>query len=244
MAQKTPAVDKELADGVKRALEAASVANDAAEEVATLSEQSRKAVQDAVAAQKRLSSIAIGALVGSVISLGLGGLIYMRSVADLREAAELQALANKASIEQIQALSKTVETAQATLTDLGVLNDQIAARIDGLADRFSGDLRGFADEAAAVQPQFASAIQKHIDDGLLQTRGEILTALAEMEAAAPKAGAADPDLIRLLTEVRDRLKAPAPAKTQTKTSAAPKPKAKPKATSGPEGAANSPFSYP
>lgn len=244
MAQKTPAVDQELAEGVKRALEAASIANDAAEEVATLSEQSRKAVQDALASQKRLTSIALGALVGSVISLGLGGLIYVRSVADLREAAELQALANKATIEQIQSLSKTLEAAQGTLTDLGAINDQIAARIDGLADRFSGDLRSFADEAAAVQPQFASAIQKHIDDGLLQTRGEILTALAEMEAAAGKSGVTDPDLVRLLTEVRDRLKSPAPAKTQSKSSAAPKPKAKPKAVSRPEGAANSPFSYP
>lgn len=243
MAQETQDLDHNLADSVRRALEAASVANDAAEEVATLSEQSRKAVQDALTSQKRLSAIALGAFIGSVISLGLGGLLYLRSVADLREAAELQALANRAAIEQIQVLASTVQSAQGTLTDLGALNDQIAARIDGLGDRFSGDLRGFTAEAAAVQPQFASAIQKHIDDGLMQTRGEILTALAELELSGSQAGATDPDLLRLLADVRDRLKSPPAAKAPPKPSAAPKPKAKPKPPEG-QGPSNSPFSFP
>ncbi len=243
MAQETVDSEIDLADSVRRALQAASVANDAAEEVATLSDQNRKAIQDALSSQKRLSAIALGALIGSVISLGLGGLLYMRSVADLREAAELQALANKAAIEQVQALASAVQSAQGTLSDLGALNDQIAARIDGLADRFSGDLRSFADEAAAVQPQFASAIQKHIDDGLLQTRGEILTALAEIEAAGPQAGATDPELLRLLSDVRDRLKAPTPAKAPSQPSSPAKPKPKPKPASD-QGAAASPFRYP
>jgi hypothetical protein len=243
MAQETVELDNDLADSIKRALQAASVANDAAEEVAGLSDQSRKAVQDALTSQKRLSAVALGALIGSVVSLGLGGLIYLRSVADLREAAELQAIANKAAIEQVQALATAVQSAQGTLTDLGALNDQIAARIDGLGDRFSGDLSSFAAEASALQPQFASAIQKHIDDGLTQTRGEILTALAEMEAAAPQTGGADPELIRLLSDVRDRLKTPTPAKAPAKPSAPAKPKPKPKPASE-QGAATSPFRYP
>lgn len=243
MAQETENLGDDLADSVKRALEAASVANDAAEEVAGLAEQSRKAIQDAMASQKRLSAIAIGAFVGCVISLCLGGLLYLRSVADLREAAELQALANKAAVEQIQSLASAVDSAQGTLSDLGALNDQIAARIDGLGDRFAGDLRNFAAEASAIQPQFATAIQKHIDDGLVLTRGEILTALAEIEVPSGQSRAGDQELMRLLADVRDRLKSPPAPKPQTKPTPAQKPKAKPKpaATQVPE---TPPFSFP
>lgn len=243
MAQETKDIGDDLAQSVKRALEAASVANDAAEEVAGLSDQSRKAIQDAMASQKRLSAIAVGAFIGCVVSLCLGGLLYLRSVADLREAAELQALANKAAVEQIQALATVVQSAQTSLGDLGTLNDQIAARIDGLGDRFASELGTFAAEASAIQPQFATAIQKHIDDGLLQTRGEILTALAEIEVPTGQIGTRDQELMSLLADVRDRLKAAPAPKAQTTPPSTPKPKAKPKSAAAqvPE---TPPFSFP
>lgn len=243
MAQETKDFGDDLAQSVKRALEAASVANDAAEEVAGLSEQSRKAIQDAMASQKRLSAIAVGAFIGCVISLCLGGLLYLRSVADLREAAELQALANKAAVEQIQALATVVQSAQTSLGDLGSLNDQIAARIDGLGDRFASDLASFAAEASAIQPQFATAIQKHIDDGLLQTRGEILTALAEIDMPLGQTGARDQELMGLLADVRDRLKTSPAPNAQTRPTPPQKPKAKPKSAAAPM-PETPPFSFP
>lgn len=235
-----------MTDAIHRALEAASAATDAAEECATLSDDTRKALSSALQSQKRLVSFAGGAVVAAMICGIIGGVVYLRSVADLRQAAEITAAANKASVEQIQSMTAKLEEAQAALASFAQLEAQVSARIDGLGDRLSGDIDRIATESSALQPQFATAIKTHVDEAMKQTRGEILMALAELEAGtASGTGLTDPELTALLKDVRDKLNAkPAPERTATKKStppATPKPKPKPPVASG--GATTS-FSYP
>lgn len=239
----TPAVDP-LKDGIRRALEAASAANDAAEEFSALSEQTRKAIADALAAQKRASVIATGSLVGALLCVGLGGLVYLRSMADLREAAEIQAAANKATIEQAQYLAQSVDTATKAADRIAELDEKFSAQIDGLGDRLQGEIDRIAQDSAALQPQIATTISEKVTASVEQFRGEILTALAELEV---KGGGGSPavneDILKLLAEMRAALPKAAPAAPKQTTKAAVKPSGKPSQKTAPK-PEPSPFKFP
>lgn len=236
----------QLAESIRRALESASAANDAAEECSTIVGDARKAIAAATQAQRKLTSIAWGAMAGAFVCTAIGGVVYLRSLADLRLAAELQAAANKASIEQIQSMTIQLAEAQSAIDTFSRMGEEVAARIDGLGDRLSSDIERIVGESSAVQPQFATAIKTHIDETMKQTRGEVLTALAELEVAGAAGSATDPELKVLLADIRDRLKSQpaaqkAPAATKPKTA----PKAKPKAsTSTQQTGGSTSFSYP
>ena len=246
MADETPVPTDPITDSIRQALQAAAAATDAADECAVISTQTRKVIADATSGQRRMTAVAGGALVGAIVCAGLSGLVYLRSMADLREAAELQAAANKVAIEQIQSMQTKLAAADATVQALTQLEGEIGARFDGLGDRIKSDLAEFAADAAVMQPQMAAAIQTHVDTGLKQTRGEILTALAELEMG--QGGAGDPDLKALLADLRDRLASSARAPTP-RAEAGARPAPKPKAKSGAKPAsappaAKAPFSYP
>lgn len=234
-----------LSDSIRRALEAAAAANDAAEEASFVTEQSRREIAASLATQRKLLAVAGGSFAAALVSVALGGLVYLRSTADLRESAEIQAAASKAAIEQIQAMNQTVTAAQDALKTITELKDQIGARIDGLGDRLSQDLAQVSAESAALQPQIATSIKDTVEASLGKTSSEILTALAQLEADLSATAGSDPELVKLLTDLKSSLgkpaAAPAPKPKTPKTTAAPKPK--PKANPKPSAPAST-FSYP
>ncbi len=214
---------EKLNESITRALEAASVAADSAEEAAGVSEAAEKALAAAAAAQRRVAALAMGTLVSAVAVGGVGAMVYLRSLADLRQGAEIQAAANKVAIEQIHDMAEMLVRAGEAVARAETANAEIAARIDGLGDRLASDLARAIETAGQMQPQMAVAIQKGIEEDLSQTRGAVLAALAEMELGVPGAPG-DPDLRGLLVEVRDLLKAGGSARTAAQT--APKAPAK------------------
>ncbi len=252
MTDETQLTAEDFSDSIRRALQAAAVATDAAEEAASISDQSRKAIAAAAAGQRRMTYIAAGTLVGAFVAAGLGALVYLRSVADLREAAELQAIANKALVEQIQALERTKEDAIIVISELTTFEDRIKELIDGIATRIKTDMDAMTADSAALQPQMATAIQDHFDAGLEKMRAEVMTSLAALELGGT--GAGDPEMKVLLTDLRDMLAnglppaeakpATPPKKAETKT-ASPKPKqtATPAKKPAPK-PAKPPFSFP
>lgn len=242
MRKKTPPVESDVAESVQRALEAAATAVDSAEEAAGVSEAAEKALAQAASAQRKLTALAGGTLLAGLLSAGLGTMVYMRSVADLRQAAELQSAATLAMVEQIKAISEKLAEAETVLSDTEGQRMEIVARIDGLGDRISGDISVLAESASQMQPQFASAIQKHVDEGLKATRSEILNALAEMELGG--SGASNAQIEELLAALRAQM---APT-AKPKNASAPKPTAQTKKqpTTGRQSAPapKNPFSYP
>jgi hypothetical protein len=234
----------DLSDAVRRALQAAAVANDAADEFAALSAKAETAVLSATAAQKRSTAVASGALGGAILVIGLSSLVYLRSVGDLREAAALQAAATKATIEQVHDMQAAIHKAEETVAGLTVLRDQMGAQFDGLGDRIKGDIESLAANATTMQPQVATAIQDHVDASLNDMRGQLMAALAEMEMSSSTAGGIDADTKMLLKDLRDRLSKPSPSPAKapakapvstTRKSTAAKPAPKP---------AKAPFSFP
>ncbi len=167
-----------VSDGLRRAIAAADAANDAAEDIARLGKAQKEFVDKVGRAQKRSSALATGATVGAVVCLALSTLVYFRSVADLHEAAELQAEAAKMIAEEVLALKEARDDGKdhedPVAKALADLPEAVAAAV---AAKLSEPVEGEA--APTAGGDVVAAIE--------ESRDEILAALAEMDltGAAP-----------------------------------------------------------
>lgn len=232
-----------LSDTIRHALEAAATATDAAEEASAIRKEALDSLRRAEDRQKKVLALALGTLCAGVAVGGMGALVALRSIADLRDAAEIQAAAGKVLVEQVQNLSSRLDAADAALAKTGALAETLGARIDGLGDRLSGDLTRVTAESATLQPQVVAAITDHLDTRLDTFRGEVLTALGDAGAVSP---GTDPEMKALLEDLRNLLARPAAAANappKANSQPAPKPRppqARPAATAPEQG----PFRYP
>lgn len=196
-----------LGDGIARAISAASAANDAAQDLDQLQAGHRAFIDAVMASQRRMQAAMLGMLVGTGIAVLLGGLVYFRSLADLREAAEVQATAGEIMVGRITELAEALDRVKTLSAALDAKEQAILAAIDGVGERIATDLEGFAAQAASVEPQFATAIQAHVDESLATTRDALLAAMGDVEVSLHKtlgSGGADGAELRALV---DELKA-------------------------------------
>lgn len=212
--------DDSLSEGITRALQAAEAANDAAGDLAALGAAHRAFADRVTAAQKRTASMATGAMAASAVAMVLSGLVYFRSVADLREAADLQTTAAKLVAEQVTALKENAE------------------KIDGQSTAISTALQGLSSD---IKQQLADAAPKPIDpatisdalraglkEDMAHQSTDILQALAEMDA---KLGTGAPDAAALSAKLDALAARLVPAAAAKPANAGPKPAAKPAAKS-------------
>lgn len=189
-------------EGIRRALEAAEAANDAAQDLAELSAAHRAFAEAVIKGQRRNTMIASGALAGSVLAVTLGGLVYFRSVADLRMAAGVQAEAATLLVEevkQIDGIGDRVDEQQAKMAaDLLALLEQVKdeIRIAGAAALTPPEPEP---EAETIDPQFVEAIRAGVKTDLDAAKAELMTALAEIEVNG--GGAHMDELKALITEL-------------------------------------------
>lgn len=192
------AVDQEI----RRALDAAQAANEAAQDMADLSASHRAFAQAVMAGQKRNTLLAAGAAGGAAVALVLAGLVYFRSVEDLRIAAAVQTDAAKLLVEevkQIDGIGDTVEAQQATMKEdllatLELVKDEVRrAAMAAVTPEPEPE-----PEAGAMEAQMANAIRAGVKEDLDLLRDEILMALAEVDLGATQ----DPEMVELLAGVR------------------------------------------
>ena len=254
-----------VSDGLRRAIAAADAANDAAEDIARLGKAQKDFVEKVGRAQKRSSAMATGATVGAVVCLALSALVYFRSVADLREAAELQAQVAELVAEEVLALKKAREGD-------GEHEDPVAKALAELPDAVASAVA--AKLAEPVEGAPAPTAGSDVVAAVEGSRDEILAALAEMDLTGtptvkPVAGEAEagtappaPTAPGDLTDIRESLarieagllritSAPAvPAAAKAETKSAPATAAKPAGKAGgkpaakPAAAEPNPFTYP
>ena len=251
-----PSADK-ADEGIRRALDAAQAANDAAQDMADLSSAHRAFAEAVIAGQKRNTQIATGAAIGAAVAMVLSGLVYFRSVEDLRIAAAVQADAAALLVEevkQIDGIGDTVEAQQEKMQEelmasLHVVTTEIedAARA-AIAPPPSGEM----------EAQMATAIQDGVKADLDALRDELLQALAEADLSGPGGGLTSAEMTELLAGVRTLLgssggggavQAPAASGTgaaaeQTGQSAAPTPARNTKPRANPKTNEPNPFVYP
>lgn len=212
-------------EAVDRALAAAEAAADAAAEAQAAARAAAlppAAHQDtAPVGRWPLVLGGVGAICG-LLTLGAAGLIYLRAVSDLHDAAQVQAKA------------------------AGMLIDQIGA-LSGLGQAIAPDTLLRKADAAALQADLAARMPPAPD--LAPLRHDLMAAISElkMDLDAMKAGPADSaELTTMLADTLRRLEALAqPATARAAPPARPAPTAAPKAAPRKPAvqASPSPFSF-
>lgn len=227
----------QITEAIKRALDAAEAANFAAEDIARISAAHRAFAEDVARGQKRNSALAAGAAVGALLALALGGLIWFRSVADLREAGEVQATAAELLVEQVTRFDAMLDSAEAR-------QEEIRATLEAMTAKVGSDLAKLGREQRPMEAQVASAIREGVNQDLTAVKEELLAALAKAGAGSAMDS---PEMKALLQEMHAMVAAAtAPAKPVAEAPAA-APKAKPRAKPAPRAAKPvepDPFVYP
>ncbi len=237
----------QITEAIKRALDAAEAANLAAEDIDRISAAHRAFAADVARGQKRSAALAAGAALGGVLALGLAGLIWFRSVADLREAGEIEATAAELLVEQVTRFDKMLDDAEARQAD-------IKAQLQAMTEQVGYDLAKLGREQKPMDAQVATAIREGVAEDLGAMKQELLDAMAK--GAAGKDGMDNATMQALIDEMQAMIKAAtAPAaegagKTVPEGSAKapeakpqPKPAAKPKPKPAAKPAEADPFVY-
>lgn len=234
----------QITEAIKRALDAAEAANFAAEDIARISDAHRTFADEVARGQKRSAALAGGAALGALLGLGLGGLIWFRSVADLREAGEVQAMAAELLVEQVTRFDAMLDDAQSR-------EARVEAALAAMTRQASLDLAKLGREQKPMDAQVATAIRDGVKQDLGAVKDEVLAAIA----SAPAGGSMvdSPEMKVLLEELHAMVKeavtlnaaAPAPSAEAAapQAAAAPKPRPKPAARAA-KPAEPDPFVYP
>lgn len=233
-----------LQECIQRALDAARMADDAAEDIDAMRISNEAVIKAMEVSQKRTSYLAIGAAVGAVVATVLSGLVYFRSVGDLREAGMIQAETMKALAEQTLALQDVVTAA-------GDDNKALADKMDAFQTTMMDDLNVLVTETASMQPQIATAIQSHTEESILALKEELIAivndldmsltqVMAESVARTPSGEGLPPELIQVLSEIKSQLAArptqtasSAPASTRRSNTSSSRPASRPAAEPNP-----------
>lgn len=240
-----PTENTELQDTIRLALEAAEAANDAAAEVSRLQSETAAAAARLDRFGARLRPMMIGLLAGAGVSIALGGLVYFKTLAEMRRtsATQIEALAIfQESVTQLNGQLEAVAGLSERMAKLeGISNENrelILTQLTTIHDQMASQLGDYSDTAGSLQSQIATTLTERVDAGTQKTVeamqagiSDLQLALSKMIAAAatstPPAAAAKPA-------------APAPTKRTTSSSSS---KKTTKKSSAPKAEPN-PFSFP
>lgn len=220
----TPA---ELENSIQLALEAATAANDSAEDVARLSSDTLAAAERLDKFAKGMKPLLMGVVAAAVLCVGLAGLVYLRTLSDMRTATATQ-------IEALTVFSKSVGDLQAQLTALEglaetmtaietaqtagqqrleeALTQEVTRLSDALADK------GEDDPAA---PQMLRSLSETLQTSHRETREAFAQGLSDLQLALTRMLADRPEMAKPATQ-----RTTVPAKSAARTPSRKKPQAR------------------
>lgn len=160
-----------ITDAIKRTLDAAEAANAAADDISRLS-AAHRSFADGVARRQRMSAaLAAGAALGAVAGVALCGLVWVRSVADLREAGEVQAVAAELLVEQVARFDSMLDQAEKREA---LVQDTLTA----MTDQVGRDLAKLGRSQQPMEAQVAAAMREGVKEDVTAAKDELLAALA------------------------------------------------------------------
>ena len=224
----------ELENSIQLALEAATAANDSAEDVARVSTETLAAAARLDKFAKGMKPLLFGVVAAAVLCVALAGLVYLRTLSDMRTATATQ-------IEALTVFSKSVGDLQAQLETLGDMSAQVAAieaaqtaGLERLEAAMSAETARLAEAISGTEdpaaPQMLRGLVDRIEASHGETRDAFAKGLSDLQLA----------MTRMLAE-RAHVTQPV-----TQSAAAPaKPVAKPPARKKPQARAEpNPFGFP
>ncbi|MFD0857540.1 hypothetical protein [Roseovarius aquimarinus] len=177
----------DLETSIQLALEAATAANDSAEDA-------QRAVSDMAAAAERLDRfgarmrpIMLGILAGAVLSVGVGGLIYLRTLGEMRATAatQLEALTMFAgSIKDLEAQLDALGDLDARLTEIETAQIEASAALSAALEEGIAKLSDA--EAGGATPQLLRSIAETAQGEAQQTRDAFAAGLSDLQLAMTK----------------------------------------------------------
>ncbi|MCT4579065.1 hypothetical protein [Donghicola sp.] len=236
----------ELQEAIKLALEAAEAANDAASEVSRLQSETSAAAARLDRFGARLRPMMIGLLVGAGVSIALGGLVYFKTLAEMRRtsATQIEALAIfQESVTELNGQLDAVAGLSERMAKLeGLSNenrDLVMAELTQMSEQMASQLGNYSDTAGNLQSQIATTLTERVDAGTQTTVEAMKAGISDLQLALSKMIAAavtsTPPAANTASKPATTAKpTPKPRTTTTrKTTSKPAPKAEP-----------NPFSYP
>ena len=212
----------ELQEAIKLALEAAEAANDAASEVSRLQSETSAAAARLDRFGARLRPMMIGLLAGAGVSIALGGLVYFKTLAEMRRtsATQIEALAIfQESVTELNGQLEAVAGLSERMAKLeGLSNenrDVVMTQLTEMSDQMSSQLGNYSDTAGNLQSQIATTLSERVDAG------------TQMTVEAMKAGISDLPLALSKMIAAAVTTTPSAANTASKPAAAPAAKPRP-----------------
>lgn len=185
MSTTTPA---DLENSLQLAIEAAAAANDAANDVATLSSETHAAADRLDKFAQVMKPLMLGLIAGAVLAIALGGLVYFRTLSEMRvaTATQMEALALfSTSVGDLQEQVGSLETLGDTLTTLQTEQDTAFTRLEATVQ---AALETPAPEAETdgtdpLDPQMLRSLSDTVEQNHQQTRDAFIQGLSDLQLA-------------------------------------------------------------
>jgi hypothetical protein len=229
----------ELDSSIQLAIEAAAAANDAAGDVETLASETRAAAARLDKFAQVMKPVMMGVVAGAVLAILLGGLVYFRTLSEMRlaTATQMEALTLfSTSVDDLKAQIGTLETLGETLATLQTdqdaaftaLEDSVLAALQSSTETDDTD----SGTATALDSQMLRSLSDTVQQNHEDTRDAVTQGLSDLQLA----------LSRMLADRPVAAAAPAPqAAPKPVTAAKSRPTPRPAAKAKP---APNPYSYP
>lgn len=232
----------EIENSIRMALEAAEAANDSATEIERLSSDTRAAAERLDKFAKVMKPLVLGTVAGAVACVAIGGLVYFRTVAEMRSTAATQIEALGVFTQSVAELKAQVAAVQAQAEARATADDArqdnhaaLLAAIDAAKAELAAQVLALApadtpEAGSAATAQMLRGLSEQITTDHGATRDTFAAGLSDLQLA----------LTKMMAETL-RSDPPAKQAAAPKTSAA-KPPSKPRAPQA--SAAKNPFKYP
>lgn len=183
----------ELENAIRLAIEAADAANSSAADIAEMKRQYKDAADKIETTRKSFSLFSFSLLGGVAVALGASGFVAFKTISDLKTAYATQ-------IEALGVFSESVAELRTTLSQVEGATEKLYASIAAQEaktqeldqsnqvkiDALSAEIEAFRNDAAAMQPQIATAVQSQIADQVTTMSNDLQATLADLQVAISK----------------------------------------------------------
>lgn len=175
--------DEELKSSIRLALEAAEAANDASSEIAAMKGDVEAAADRIDRFARSVKPLLLGVLVGSVTVIGLGSLMYFRTLSEMRTATATQ-------LEALTMFSTSVTELNEQLEFVGQMTDHLAnyqtsqdEGMTGLGDRIDGSATVVATQIAQEAEATRTALSEAITANGTATQEALVSGMSDLQLA-------------------------------------------------------------
>ena len=190
----------ELENAIRLAIEAADAANSSAADIAEMKRQYQDAADKIEASRKGFGILSMGIVASVVVVLGASSFVVYKSINEMKTAYNMQIEALGVFTQSVGELRTTLSSVETVIADTqaasaqlnAAMADQNAAaqllttQVTVLREEMGSQIAAITQEASALQPQMASAIQQQVTGELTTLNDDIRVMISDLQLAISK----------------------------------------------------------